>query len=915
MPVLINNASGLAEDLPITQANAALAQGSHEIPLNDSEGNAVTAPLSEAQDLLANGHTQPSPTQLQGLLDFSKYSSPTEQAKTVLSGVGRGATFGLSTALEDPAAHRGRETTNPGESALGEAVGLGASTLVPGVGEAGLLGRAGQAAKLATGLGEGSLLARTAGSAVKQATEMAILQGGDEVAKLISKDPEQTAQSAVVNIGLSGLLGAGTGAALTGALDPLWEKTKGSQLSQFLTTLRDKAVGTAASDIVGDSVAPEIRSAISGDTRAKAMAQELAESGTKAGQAYRDAVSKTYSDATDSALAALGRTREDLGSSSAFEKGEALKGTLSKEIKEQLAPIAQQYEDIATKYKGTELPNPSVQSLGEKIGTLATGGGYNLSESSPGLKEINRVIQDLPNIKTLEDLRKYTSIARKNISGMGDYALSNQVTSILRDAEENVLKSTIGEKAPEQLAQHDAARTAYRQLMTNLDSLNDRIHLGSYHGPKDFLTKLQEEKSESLLNRLSNQKDAGLLDLLQKTLPATADAVKGIHIDNAVGKLASSDAARPNINKMLTHINEWSPELKSFAIPPEGAEKLQSIKTTLDSLPKSINPSGTARTLETIWSKLPGGIGAMASLLSGHNPISGYVFGTLARTMGRELPDQGKLALLKFLGSEGPVNTLGFRSAYNYIGSAYKAAKTIDKAVGGLFKSGGEVLENRLIPTASIQDRLNQHLLTAQNDPEQLIDTSGKVGHYLPEHAGALGALSSRAVTYLNSLRPNTSPIDMLAADRVPTSTEEAKYTRALNIAQQPLMALSHIKSGTLLPEDLQTLNTIYPNLYNGLKDKIGQGLIDAKSHNVEIPYKTRLGLSMFLGMPVDSSIMPQNIMANTMQGGGPTPPQQSNLGQPRASRGQASAGKALNKLPSMSQTAGQASESRRIIK
>jgi hypothetical protein len=61
----------------------------------------------------------------------------------------------------------------------------------------------------------------------------------DEVSKLISEDPNQSAETAIANIGLSGLIGAGSGAAL-GAISPLWSKAAGSKAGQFIEDFKNR---------------------------------------------------------------------------------------------------------------------------------------------------------------------------------------------------------------------------------------------------------------------------------------------------------------------------------------------------------------------------------------------------------------------------------------------------------------------------------------------------------------------------------------------------------------------------------------------------------------------------------------------------------------------------------------------------
>jgi hypothetical protein len=915
MPVLINKSSGLAEDLQSDLANSALQAETHEIPFNDPQGNAASGGLSQAQDLLSQGYTQPTANNLQDLLKQAKYSSPSEQVKSALSGIGKGATFGLSSALEDPEAHLAREQVNPGLSKIGELAGLAGSSLIPVVGEANILGKAGRAASEIAGVGEASTLAaRAAASAVKQMTEMAMLQGGDEVSKAFSSDPNQSMETALVDIGLSGLLGGALGGAGKAGSEALWGATQGPKLASFLTMVKNKVNGVEVSNIAADmaqqaglQLSPEVQAAMSGESKAKQLAQALQESGSGSGNKFRKSVESFKRDANESILKALGRTPGDLEGLSDFQSGEGVKKTLASELEAITGPVSDQFEPIKGRFSATPLPEAMHQSLAEDLGQLALKEGYNLSESSPALKEINRIIGDLPNLKTLEDLRKYQAVARDNIFASNIPRLGKQVSSILREGEENALSQMLGKEAPELIEQHAAARADYKKVMETIEDLNDRLRVGKYFGPQSFISSLKEMAPEDVLKRLKGSNDAGLLSLLDKEFPSTALEMRDYHVNSLLSKSLKGEEL--NSKAFFNSLDKMTPELKQFSVPEEASQQLEAIKGLLGSLPERTNPSGTARTLDTLWKELPGGAGAMISMLLGHNPIAGWALGKLGRYLGREFPDAAKLSLLKFLGSEAEANPSGYKALYNSISSVYKGTQAINRASRSLFTASTEILPRSLLPSEAQQRSLVGGLKAAQVDPELLLSATGNMGLYAPEHAEAMGSVAARASSYLNSLTPSSDKPGILDNPRQPSAVEKAKYERALSIAEQPLLILQHAKDATITPGDLATISTIYPNLTKQLQAKVLTSLADHVSKGGTVSYKTRLGLSMFLGQPLDSSLSPRNVLIN-QQVGNPAP-------QPQGVPGKASKGSksALNKLPSMSATPNQAREQQRMSK
>lgn len=877
MAVVINPESGLAQDLPQEQATSALTSGRAHLPLVSPEGDVIVAPFSDYQKLTSEGHTHPSPEQLQSMLSYAKHSSTAEQLKTFGEGAAEAATFGTSPLIEQAMGVNlediaGRRQTNPNVHMAGQVTGLlGSQALIPGGGAAGLMGRAGEAVAELAPQGAG-MLARSSQAAVKTAVDTALFQSGDEVAKALVHDPEQSASSALVDIGLAGLMGGVVGGAGKLVVDPLWQATKGSSVGRFLEAAKNKAInnGLGATELpevmqkassIGVEVPRSIQGAISGDAAANQAAGELFESAAKAGEKYRADLDTFKSNINNSILEGFGRTADDVGlKMSDYERGALAQKQLVSELKGISDPIGARFEPIQEKFKSVELPAGTRASIVEDLSNLAHKEGYALSESSPAMAEINRVIKDLPNLHTLEDLRKYQGVIRANVGDIGGYKLQRQITGLFRDAENASLDAVLGEKAPELLAEHKLARQGYKDLMEHLDTLNDRLHVGKYWGPGSFIKNLSEMSPEDVLRRLRGTNDAGMLDMLSKYHPGTAEQVKQHYVDQLFNH--STSQGELNTRTFYRALDKMSPEAKDFALG-QGAQRLDTARELFQALPERMNPSGTGRAIDTLLRKVPGGAGAMLLAATGHNPLLGYALGHMSQVLGREAPDAAKLAFLKMLGTDAVSSPAGFKSMFRFIESAYKAQEITSKAVKAIFKPGASVLADSLIPTEAQKKVIEKGLRVAQAQPDQLMKATGEVGHYLPEQAAALAQSTATIANYLNSVKPNTDKTSPLGDKRVPSAPEIAKYNRALDIAQQPLVVLKSLKEGTISPSDIEALQTMHPRLYETLKENVMTHLADAASDEVRLPHKVAQGLSLFLGMPLESSMMPQNVQAN----------------------------------------------------
>lgn len=918
MSVLINNQSGLAEDLPQDQATAALQQGTHGLPLNDEQGNPVISSLADAPSLIQQGHSQPSPDQLNHLLEAAQYQTPQQQARAFSQGVMKSASFGISSGVLQALGHDKEEQQkleqyNPGTETAGEVAGILGTG---GFGAGNILSHAGEAAVAKLGIEGATAASRVGASAIKGAVETAIMQGGDEVSKAFLQDPQQSAETALTNIGMAGLLGGALGGGSKGAQEGLWQAAQGNKLTRMLSSIRSKVSGVAdmtaadqAAQAVGINLSPEAKAAMMGEPNAVQMAEELKQSGSKAGGAFRQSIKQVEQDVSDSIFKSLGKSPEDIGALrdlSDYESGQKVQSALVSELKSISDPISAQFEPIKAKFASIDLPQGTHNEIGEKLNQMALKEGYALSESSPAMAEINRINKDIPNLKTLDDLRKYQSVARQNIMSTGVPQLGKQVSTIFRDAEENILNSALEKEAPELQQAHAAARDQYKNLMNTVDDLNDRLHAGKYYGPGSFINAVKEMAPEDVLRRIKGTNDANILKTLQESFPSTAEALKQYHVDNLLKRAVTAPGANEtgiNTRTLYRELDKMSPEMKDFAVPPSSLNTLESGRQLLSKLPKNINPSGTARTLDALWKKLPGGIGTVLSAITGHNPIMGYLMGELSQYIGREAPDAMKLSLLKFLGSAGEVEPKAFKTMVEIAHSAYEGNRVLSKAASSVVRDIPEVLADKYMPKSSDTDKIDKHLKAAELDPSQLTNKTANVATYMPEHAAALGMTMANTANYLNSLRPSKGKTNPLDSDRVPTAIESATYKRALDIAQQPLVTLDYIKKGTLGPNDIKSLSTMYPALYQSMKTKLMDSMTSHIAKGNIIPYKTQLGMSLFMGMPLNASIMPQAIMMNQTATLPRASPQGGPINQPRGSK------QALKELPNLSATQSQARE------
>lgn len=239
-------------------------------------------------------------------------------------------------------------------------------------------------------------------------------------------------------------------------------------------------------------------------------------------------------------------------------------------------------------------------------------------------------------------------------------------------------------------------------------------------------------------------------------------------------------------------------------------------------------------------------------------PFAGTVLGGISgKVLGPTLD-----AVIKPI-VRGIVSGSGFESAANLVGNVAKGNNNIVNAAKAIFDSSLDVVPAKLAPDQAKRDSLLKHLQESQSNPESMLNAGGNLHPYLPLHNSAVGQLVGSAVQHLSAIEPKpikgASPLD---SDIPVTKAQKAVFNRSLDIAEQPLQMLQHVKDGTLLPSDLATFMAIYPNLHPKMSQAITSALIDHKAKGKQVPYKTRMGMSLFMAQPMDSTMLPQHIQA-----------------------------------------------------
>lgn len=209
------------------------------------------------------------------------------------------------------------------------------------------------------------------------------------------------------------------------------------------------------------------------------------------------------------------------------------------------------------------------------------------------------------------------------------------------------------------------------------------------------------------------------------------------------------------------------------------------------------------------------------------------------------------------------VSAAGIKGAVDFSESAIRGESILKKASKAIFDGSKIAAPHAIAVSKDDREELKNKLEYVQKDPGSMMKIGGRIGDYMPDHAGVMAATAARSVNYLQSLKPSTAPLGPLDPPRTPSKVEEWHYNRALDIAIKPVSVLQYLKKGELTAQDVISLKTMYTGIYQSMADKLTSDMIETHSEGKEIPRALKQSLSLFLGQPVDAGFIPQVMLAN----------------------------------------------------
>lgn len=841
-----------------------------DINVINPDGKLVAIPANAAADALQAGYRVPTPEEQTEFNQQQKYGVGTaNEAKAFAAGAGRGATFGASdyaltkSGLVNPETLAGLKQYNPTASVTGEIAGAIAPTLLApesiagrlpvgllGKGaraiEAGVEGLGGAAARLA---GEGSLAARgleTAGNIAAKtlggAAEGAAFGAGNAFSEDALGNPEPLGESLLANAGygaawggaLGGLLGVGESAipkaaeVARGALKSSYEKIFGRTIPEGAEDLADITGGVppAASNGV-EAVAPKPQNEIELGLAQKGYAQLASKfTGTPVEELEQKLANPTEHALMSPSEKSAHRAQMMEGVGEMYKAGNDLLTKTTHEIKPQAFEKLLENVDPSQAQGAWASTADDLKSVADKIRSSPTRYYESMADRVDELrKELESSVHDETKpaeiMNKLDDLKR--TIDSENKSSLKAMDKRERDTAhLIKDAISTPLRSTLENEAV--FGKAAATQQGYNAAVT------------------DFIKAKTDLEQDLMAKRKSTGKFEPK-DSKFKTYTNQFNANEGQRVTGVVHNYMDS----------LHNLSQKSEEMHSLAGEKFNKEVIDDILSRgKGNITTAENRFGKDKELQQ---------GFFSDWQTALLPVVGNLPFKIASMVSRGLSDPNMI-ISKLSHIDGAVQSV---------------SKTVDKLAKKAFEPLVATAEaakegaKKVLEKEDVDKKIEEttkRVESIDNMHKELDDATKQISGVAPKITSAAQRAMIQGAIFLHSKIPdwsdNTSqqPFD---GKKPYSKSESEEFVRYHDAVEDPKSVMAQAVSGRSNPQGIETLQAVYPNLYANMKNSLLNEIVSKKAKNpdINIPYQKRIAIGEFLGMSLDSSQNPMNVMAN----------------------------------------------------
>jgi hypothetical protein len=879
----------------IASGKYAFAKGTPIPVIHPETGEAGTIPAEKAYEAFKSGYKlQPIDSQM-AEYNESQYGGVKGILEAAAIGAAKTHTFGLSSFV-NPEWQKKITEQNPTATNVGE---FGSMLLPDPIGLMGGVSKAGRALEgvAAKVLPKAeSLSGRMASEAISKGTGLAAEGSAYGLGQSISEDAlgdhDLLSQHTLANMGhaaiwggaLGSVFGAGMGAigrdassieakiaakemaetAASGSAEDVISKTNlpAKEKTGFIESLQKQKKN--ASDIVkaGEEIgAPVIPGQTAASEAVQDMSSALSHSPTIAGFELQNQISNGFDAVSNTIKKIFG----DGGPIDAYEAGAAIKNHIQDTVDKIYSPIRDMYQDIQNHYGAVELTKNGQKELAERLIDKSKNYGAVGSDERKLIESYaDRSLQQTT-AKEMDELTKEVGAKRRDAYAARDTStakalgeIQEEMRSFQKDqmvARAKEIGGAEGEKLAKKLIDdHRAADKMYADFKDTLSDLATEGRLGKKmktHGAVE--ETLDAIPNEKMVDKLFDKKNADGLKRLKERFPETYEVLIQHKKSDLLQRALSSSqggVVEPDLILKELYGNKskqgLSKQIKDVMFSPEELKKLDAANLWVKELPRNINPSGTAK-----------GIAYMEAV---KNPATAAYLNA---------KDYGIKSLLKFLSPEQANKTMFMVNAEK---QGLNSAKRIKEGISSLLDRSGKAIRPIVGLSAVKLSSMNEYkektkkIQQMVNNPavfhQSVSDATMPLYQYAPNFAGSMQRSMINAASFLNSKIPVNQHNGLFAKEVDPSPYDIAKFNRYYSIVENPSHALKQISDHTLSTETVETLQTVYPKLYNQMKEELFNQVSEDKEA-YKLPYQTKMMISKFLGEPIHQSQSPQSIMIN----------------------------------------------------
>ncbi len=865
--------------------------------------------MSQFDQLVDDSQRTPQSTAPAGAFDSmvddeDKFGGTTGEIKAGLAGAARGATFGLSdqaltkSGLVKPETLKGLQETNPISSFTGEMAGMIAPAFLGD--EAGLANLPGTVSRLGR-VAEGSAglagAGKVAAKAIGYGTEGAAYGLGQSVSENALGDYDLVSEKTLANIGLSAAFMGGIGGLVgkfgKGAVDASSVEDKflakkiensaapGSEeavISQtdlpaedklsFIKNFKDPKPGAKAMrDEFQKQGLPEVLGMMSNSQTVQKYASAISQLPTMAGDSVRRDIDAGFNKVGSIIKDSFGATPGEYMDREAG--GASIKDLIRDKFDQMMDPLKQLYKDREALGKSIDIPNDASYKVYEGLTEQA---GKFREPTNEGRKIISGAANDfltnasqeggMANLdaytKTLASKARQATRAGDHDAAAAYYQVRDTVDKFV-DTHLNKLGKTLenegiegaSSEAGKAINEYQDLKRNYAKLKGTLSSFAETTGLGrkatTELGLNEALEKITDEK---FVDHIFDPKNAKGLGDIKENWPDVFQALVTQKKSQMYQNATLNKTFNPlQLFKDINNEQKLSKGVKNLLFTPEQLEKMGTAKKWVENLPAKVGPSGTPEGLEYMeMAKNP-----IKSLISHSVNEAGSAVG---KKLIESLTKPEEAAQLKTL--------LNLNKAQEKIDRGITTK--VKSILGDSYRPVTAKLVSKIVSMADfndVADRIREDASNPGKTVEKISSQTGDIYPHAPNVSDAMKMAFIRGTQFLNSKLPIQQP--GVFEDKPEVSQSQiSQFSRYHDIVENPLHALHQVENHTIVPETVEALNAVYPQLYKQMSLEIMHQIASTKDKS-KIPFKTRQSISMLLGEPLDKSLNPMAIQANQL--------------------------------------------------